>query len=69
MIIKIENDNVIFDISVSKAGKVEGTNKLVPFTDGYPEEFKTNLNKYLEELYEGKTHACEDLEKRHYNLY
>ena len=48
--IKIENDNVIFDISVSKAGKVEGTNKLVPFTDGYPEEFKTNLNKYLEEF-------------------
>ena len=48
--IEIENDNVIFDISVSKAGKVEGTNKLVPFTDGYPEEFKTNLNKYLEEF-------------------
>jgi hypothetical protein len=29
--------------------KVEGTNKLVPFTDGYPEDFKVNLNKYLEE--------------------
>jgi hypothetical protein len=48
--IETENDDVIFNITVSKAGKVEGTNKLVPFTDGYPEEFKTNLNKYLEEF-------------------
>jgi hypothetical protein len=48
--IDVKNDDIIFDITISKAGKVEGTNKLVPFTDGYPEDFKTNLKKYLEEF-------------------
>lgn len=48
--VEIENDDVIFEVSVSKAGKVEGTNKLVKFDGEYPEDFKTNLNKYLEEF-------------------
>ena len=48
--IETENDNVVFNISVSKAGKVEGTNKMVQFPGEYPEDFKTNLNKYLDEF-------------------
>ena len=48
--IETENDDVIFEITVIKAGNVEGTNKMVQFPDGYPEDFKRRLNEYLDEF-------------------
>lgn len=45
--VDIEGNDVIFNIKVQKAGKVEGTNKMVQFTDGYPEDFKKKLDEYL----------------------
>ena len=45
--VDIEGDDVIFNIQIKKAGNVEGTNKMVQFTDGYPEDFKKKLDEYL----------------------
>ena len=46
--IETENDDVIFEITVIKAGNVEGTNKIVKFDGEYPEDFKRRLNEYLD---------------------
>ena len=46
--IETENDDVIFEITVIKAGYVEGTNKMVKFEGEYPEDFKRRLNEYLD---------------------
>ena len=46
--IETENDDVIFEITVIKAGYVEGTNKMVKFDGEYPEDFKRRLNEYLD---------------------
>lgn len=46
--IETENDDVIFEITVIKAGNVEGTNKMVKFDGEYPEDFKRRLNEYLD---------------------
>lgn len=48
--IETENDDVIFEITVIKAGNVEGTNKMVKFDGEYPEDFKRRLNEYLDEF-------------------
>lgn len=45
--VDIEGNDVIFNIQIKKAGNVEGTNKMVQFTDGYPEDFKKKLDEYL----------------------
>lgn len=51
--VDISGNDVIFNIKVQKAGKVEGTNKMVQFTDGYPEEFKKQLDDYLNQYVNG----------------
>lgn len=48
--IETENDDVIFEITVIKAGNVEGTNKMVKFEGEYPEDFKRKLNEYLDKF-------------------
>ena len=45
--VNVEGNDVTFNIKVQKAGEVEGTNKMIPFTNGYPEDFKTKLDDYL----------------------
>lgn len=45
--IETGDNDVTFNIDVKKAGKVEGTNKLVPFDGEYPDEFKTKLENEL----------------------